>query len=123
MSHYGISAVHWNVNLGEVDEVQFHEIVHDPKGTFAVSRGEPTWCSDVVSLIHRGNTIWVLVSVAPAGSYKNTDHIRIGVKQGGRQYLYSCTRDGTPTPAFSDLPRYQRADDLPPPELDRQPTV
>jgi hypothetical protein len=116
MSHYGISAIHWNVNLGEIDEVQLHRIVQqDHKGTFAVSHGEPAWCSDVVSIIQGGDTVWVIVSVAPSGRYKNTDHVRINVKHGGHLYLYSCWRDGTPTSSLMDLPRYQKADDPPPP--------
>jgi hypothetical protein len=111
MGHYGISAIHWNANLVAIDEVRLHKIVRrDHPGEFAVSHGEPAWSSDVMNLIRGGNTVWVIVSVGP-GSYKNTDHVRINVKAGGRGYLYSCTADGTPTSALTDLPRYQRADD------------
>jgi len=110
MSHYGISAIHWNVNLAAIDEVRLHKLVRDGDGAFAISHAEPAWSSDVMNLIRGGATVWVMVSVGP-GSYKNTDHVRINVKQGGRGYLYSCTADGTPTPALTDLPRYQRSDD------------
>ena len=27
MNHYGISAIHWNDNLGEIDEVLLHKFV------------------------------------------------------------------------------------------------
>ena len=112
MSQYGISAIHWNANLAAIDEVQLHKIVRgDRQGEFAVSHGEPTWSSDVMNLIRGGDTVWVIVSVGP-GTYKNTDHVRINVKQGGRGYLYSCTSDGTTTSALIDLPRYQRSDDV-----------
>ena len=111
MSHYGISAIHWNAHLDTIDEVRLHRIVRgDHPGAFAVSHAEPAWSSDVMNLIRGGDTIWILVSVGP-GSYKNTDHVRINVKQGGRGYLYSCAADGTPTSALTDLPRYQRSDD------------
>ena len=112
MSHYGISAIHWNVNLGEIDEVRLHEIIRDQNGAHAVTHAELAWCSDVISLIHRGNKVWVFVSVPPADSFKNTDHVRIGVNQHGHQYLYSCTRNGTQTSALTDLPRFQRPEDL-----------
>ena len=120
MSHYGISAIHWNANLGEIDEVQLHKIVRqDHKDTYAVSHSVPTWCSDVISLIHGGATVWVMVSVAPPGSYKNTEYVRINVRRGGQEYLYSCTKDGTPTSTLTDLPRYQKPDDLSTPDVRR----
>ncbi len=113
MNHYGITAVHWNLNLAEIDEVQLHKIVrNDPKGTFLLSHGEPTWCSDVVELIRGGNTVWVMVPDGH-GHHMNTEHVRINVKPGGHQYLYSCTKDGTPTSTLTDLPRYQAPDDPP----------
>jgi hypothetical protein len=119
VSHYGISAIHWNENLGEIDDVLLHEFVHDQKGSFAISHGKPTWCSDVLSLIYGGNTIWILVSV-DSRRYKNTDLVRLNVKQGRRQYLYSCTDDGSPTSSLMELPRYRRPDDLPTVEADRE---
>ena len=113
MNHYGITAVHWNLNLAEIDEVQLHKIVrNDPKGTFLLSHGEPTWCSDVVELIRGGNTVWVMVPDGH-GHHVNTEHVRINVKPGGHQYLYSCTKDGKPTSTLTDLPRYQAPDDPP----------
>ena len=57
--------------------------------------------------------VWVMRS-AGLHNYKNTDHVRINVKRGRQAYLYSCTRSGTPTTALTDLPRYERQDDLPP---------
>ena len=111
MSHYGISAIHWNVHLAAIDEVQLHKLVRGRDGAFAISHAEPAWSSDVMNLIRGGDTVWVMVSVGP-GSYKNTDRVRINVKQGGRGYLYSCTGDGTPTTALTELPHYERPDDL-----------
>ena len=110
MSHYGISAVHWNADLAVIDEVRLHKLVRVRDGPFAISHAEPAWSSDVMNLIRGGDTVWVMVSVGP-GSYKNTDHVRINVKQGGRGYLYSCSSDGTPTAALEELPRYERPDD------------
>ena len=113
MSHYGISAIHWNANLDAVDEVQLHKFVQQgDKGTVAISHGEPAQASDVMKLIRGGDTVWVMVSVGPS-KHKNTDYVRINVKQGGHEYLYSCTNDGTPTSALTDLPRRQRPDDPP----------
>ena len=112
MNHYGISAIHWNENLGEIDEVLLHKFV-EHEGTFVLKHGEPAWCSDVVSLIRGGDRVWVMLS-AGRHNYKNTDHVRINVKRGRQAYLYSCTRSGTPTTALTDLPRYERQDDLPP---------
>jgi hypothetical protein len=111
MSHYGISAIHWNVHLDAIDEVRLHKLVRNRDGGFAISHAEPAWASDVMNLIRAGDTVWVMVAMGP-GSYKNTDHVRINVKQGGRGYLYSCTSDGAPTAALTELPRYQRSDDL-----------
>ena len=112
MSHYGISAIHWNESLGAIDEVLLHKFV-EHEGTFVLKHGEPAWCSDVVSLIRDGGMVWVMLS-AGRHNYKNTDHVRINVKRGRQAYLYSCTRSGTPTTALTDLPRYERQDDLPP---------
>ena len=119
MSHYGISAIHWNVNLGEIDEVRLHKIRRDHKGSIAVSHGKPTWCTEVINLIRLGDTIWILVAAAPIGSYRNTDHVRINVSERGKGNLYSCTKDGTSTPSLRDLPRYERQDELPPPNARR----
>lgn len=119
MNHYGISAIHWNDNLGEIDEVMLHQFVRlEREDTIVLRHGEPTWCSDVVGLIRGGATVWVMHSIGPE-SYQNTDHVGVKVKRGQQSYLYSCTRDGTPTPALMQLPRYQRPDDPPPdvPEL------
>jgi hypothetical protein len=110
MSHYGIIATHWNVNLGEIDEVQLHKVVQRGQGKFALAPGELAWCSDVASLIDGGDTVWVIVSDG-LGKYKNTDHVRVNTRDGGRRSLYSCTKDGTPTSALTDLPRYIRPDD------------
>ncbi len=112
MNRYGISAIHWNENLGEIDEVLLHKLV-EHEGTFVLKHGEPACCSDVVSLIRGGDMVWVMLSAGPH-NYKNTDHVRINVKRGRQAYLYSCTRSGTPTTALTDLPRYERQDDLPP---------
>jgi hypothetical protein len=113
MNHYGISAIHWNANLGDIDEVLLHKFVqHEPAGAPIIGRGEPTWCSDVVSLIRGGDAVWVLRSVG-AGRYKNTDHVGVNVRRGRQAYLYSCMKDGSPTTALADLPRYQKPDDLP----------
>ena len=118
MDHYGISAIHWNENLGEIDEVLLHKFVrHEDDGTLVLRRGEPMWCSDVVSLIRGGDTVWIMQSLGP-DRYMNTDHVGINVKRGQQSYLYSCTRNGTPTGALMDLPRYQKPDDPPPEEPD-----
>ena len=114
MNHYGISAIHWNANIGEIDEVLLHRLVrNETKGTFVLKHGEPVWCSDVVRLIRGGDMVWVMLA-AGRDSYKNTDHVGINVKRGQQAYLYSCTKDGTPTTALTDLPRYEKPDDLPP---------
>jgi hypothetical protein len=115
MNHYGISAIHWNVNLGDIDEVQLHKFVRQEReGMFALAHGEPVWCADVISLIRGGDTVWVVVA-AGRGSYRNTDRVGINVKRGRREYLYSHTEDGTPTSALNDLPRYRSPDDPPDP--------
>ena len=114
MDHYGISAIHWNANLGEIDEVLLHKFVrHERESTFVLTHGEPTWCSDVVTLIRSGDMVWVTMSVGQ-GNYRNTDHVGVNVKRGQQAYLYSCTKDGTPTAALAELPRYQKPDDAPP---------
>ena len=114
MSHYGISAIHWNANLGEIDEVLLHKFVrHEPDGAPVLKHGEPTWCSDVVSLIRGGDMVWVLRS-ADGGRYKNTDHVGVNAKRGRQDYLCSCMKDGTPTTALADLPRYQKPEGLSP---------
>ncbi|MEO8677220.1 MAG: hypothetical protein ABI569_16710 [Casimicrobiaceae bacterium] len=114
MHHYGISAIHWNANLDDFDEVMLHKFVrHEHVGAFAIKGGEPTWCADVVGLIRGGDMVWVLVSVG-GDRYQNTDHVGVNVKRGQRAYLYSCRRDGTPTDALARLPRYWSADDAPP---------
>jgi hypothetical protein len=113
MDHYGISAIHWNANLGEIDEVLLHKLVrHEREGAFVLKRGEPAWCSDVVRLIRGGDMVWIM-QVVGRDSYKNTDHVGINVRRGQQAYLYSCTKNGTPTTALSDLPRYQKPDDPP----------
>ena len=50
--------------------------------------------------------VWV-VQAAGRDSYKNTDHVGINAKRSQQASLYSCTKDGTPTTALTDLPRYQ----------------
>jgi len=113
MNHYGISAIHWNANLGEIDEVHLHKVVRQEReGVFALRRGEPAWCADVASLIRGGDTVWVMMA-AGRGSYKNTDRVGINVKLGRHEYLYSHMKDGTPTTALTDLPRYDRLEDPP----------
>jgi len=113
MAYYGISAIHWNVNLGDIDEVLLRKIVREWRaGVFKLSHGEPAWCSDVVRLIRDGDKVWVIASDGQ-GKYTNTDRVRVNVKSDGREYLYSCTKDGTPTSALTDLPRYLRTDDPP----------
>ena len=114
MNHYGISAIHWNANLGELDEVMLHKFVrHERDGSVVIKHGEPAPCTDVVGLIRGGDMVWVLLAVAPR-SYKNTDRVGVNVKRGRSAYLYSCTMDGTPTPALAELPRYQKPDEPPP---------
>ena len=114
MNHYGISAIHWNAILSDIDEVLLHKFVrHEHDGAPIIERGESTSCSDVVSLMRGGDTVWVLRSVG-GGRYKNTDHVGVNAKRGRQPYLYSCMRDGTPTTALFDLPRYQKPDDLSP---------
>ncbi len=113
MNHYGISAIHWNAKLGEVDEVLLHKFARNERqGTFVLKHGERARCSDVVNLIRGGDMVWIVQAVGGA-SYKNTDHVGINVKRSQRAYLYSCTKDGTPTTALDDLPRYQTLDDPP----------
>ena len=114
MHHFGISAIHWNANLDEIDEVMLHKFVrHDHEGAFVIKSGEPTWSADVVRLIRGGDMVWVLASVG-GDRYQNTDHVGVNVKRGQRAYLYSCRKDGTPTDALNRLPRYQSAEDPPP---------
>jgi hypothetical protein len=113
MTYYGISAIHWNANLGDIDEVLLRKIVRQwREGVFKVSHGEPAWCSDVIRLIRDGDKVWVIATDGH-GKYTNTDRVRINVKPDGRECLYSCTKDGTPTSALTDLPRYLRTDDPP----------
>ena len=124
MNHYGISAIHWNAILSDIDEVLLHKFVRpEPDGAPIIERGERTSCSDVVSLMRAGDTVWVLRS-AGGGRYKNTDHVGVNAKRGRQTDLYSCMRDGTPTTALADLPRYQKPEDLPPkpPGVDRPDT-
>jgi hypothetical protein len=110
MSHYGISATHWNVNLGEIDEVQLHKVVQQGQGVFALSHGELAWCADIAGLIDGGHKVWVIVSDG-RGKYRNTDRIGVKTKDGGRRCLYSRGQDGMPSSALADLPRYLRPDD------------
>ena len=110
MHHYGISAIHWNMNLGEIDQVLLHKVVRERNGTVALGHGERAWCEDVARLIRGGDKVWVMQS-AGRDSYKNTDHVGINVKRGRHARLYSHTKDGTPTAALTDLPRYDRQDD------------
>ena len=114
MNHYGISEIHWNENLGEIDEVLLHRLGrHEREGTFVFEPGEPTSCSDVVRRIRGGDMVWVMRD-AGQGRYMNTDHVGINAKRGRQAYLYSCTKDGTPTPALTSLRRYQKPEDAPP---------
>lgn len=113
MSHYGISAIHWNAALGAIDEVRLHRIVRgDRAGEFKLAPGEPAWCSDVVALIQAGHTVWVVAGDG-RGKHVNTAHVRFDVGAGGHMDLYSCARDGTRTSALRDLPRYERPEDSP----------
>ena len=112
MSHYGISAIHWNARRREIDEVVLHQVVQQEReGIFALRQGKPASYADVANLIAGGDTVWVVVTEGP-GTYKNTDHV--GIKRGQHEHLYSYTKDGTPTPALIDLPRYRLPDDPPP---------
>jgi len=114
MHHYGISAIHWNSNLDEIDEVMLHKFVrHDHEGAFVIKSGAPTWIADVVQLIRGGDIVWVLVSVG-GDRYQNADHVGVNVKRAQHAYLYSCRRDGTPTDTLARLPRYHSAEDPPP---------
>jgi len=111
MNYYGVSAIHWNANLGEIDEVQLRKIVRQwREGEFKLSHAEPAWCSEVIDFIRGGDKVWVVVSDRP-GKYKNTDRVRVNVTDDGRAYLFSCTKDGTPTSALNNLPRYLKPDD------------
>ena len=81
MNHYGISAIHWNAKLGEVDEVLLHKFARNERqGTFVLKHGERARCSDVVNLIRGGDMVWIVQAVGGA-SYKNTDHVGINVKR------------------------------------------
>ena len=112
MNHYGISAIHWNAHIGEIDEVMLHKFVQQKgKGAIVIEHGKPAWCADVAKLIHGGDTVWVMVTDG-RGHYQNTDHV--GVKRDQRERLYSCTKDGTATSALIELPRYRAPDDPPP---------
>ena len=116
MHHYGISAIHWNMNLGEIDQVLLHKVVRNERnGAIALGHGERAWCEDVARLIRGGDKVWVMQS-AGRDSYRNTDHVGINVKRGQQAFLYSCTKDGAPTTALTDLPHYVRPDD-PTPKL------
>ena len=114
MSHYGISAIHWNANLAEVDEVQLHKVVErEGGGALALRHAEPAWCADVVDLIRDGHTVWVMVAAHRRGSFRNTDRVGINRKRNEREFLYSYADDGTPTLALLGLPRYQKPEDAP----------
>jgi hypothetical protein len=44
MNHYGISAIHWDMILGEIDQVLLHKVVrHDHDDMFALTHGERVW--------------------------------------------------------------------------------
>ena len=124
MDHYGISAIHWNTDLGEIDQVLLHKVERDERNRFALGRAERVLSEDVVRLIRGGDKVWVMQS-AGRDSYKNTDHVGINVKRGRRPYLYSYMKDGTPTTALTDLPRYDRQDDSRGPAIwtDTQPSI
>jgi hypothetical protein len=114
MSHYGVSAIHWNTNLAEIDEVHLHKVVERAGGgALALRHAEPVWCADVVDLIRDGHTVWVMVATGRRGSYRNTDRVGINRKPEGREFLYSYADDGTPTLALLELPRYQLPGDAP----------
>jgi hypothetical protein len=109
MNHYGISAIHWDMILGEIDQVLLHKVVRDERnGMISLRHGERVWSEDVARLIRGGDKVWVMQS-AGRDRYRNTDHV--GVRRGRRAYLYSHKKDGTPTNALTDLPRYERPDD------------
>ncbi len=114
MSHYGISAIHWNAALDDIDEVRLRKVVRqEPEGGFAITHGERLVCADVANLIRSGDTVWVMVD-AGLGRYRNTDRVGVGTKPSGHEHLFSCTEDDTPTTALTDLPRYRKRDDPPP---------
>jgi hypothetical protein len=110
MSHYGITATHWNVSLGEIDEVELRKVVQRGADKFGLAPAELVWCFDVANLIDAGHTVWVITSNGQ-GRYRNTDRIRVDIEDDGRKSLYSYAEDGTSTSALSDLPRYIRPDD------------
>ncbi len=113
MNHYGISAIHWNADLGEIDQVLLHRLARrEREGTFVFEPGEPTSSYDVVRRIRCGDVVWVMRD-AGQGRYINTDHVGINAKRGRQVYLYSCTKDGTPTAALTDLPHYPKPHDAP----------
>ena len=113
MSHYGISAIHWNSALADVDEVRLHKFVRQGSdGSVALKHGRPAWCTDVAKLIRNGHTVWVMVSDG-RGSYLNTDRVRVRVNFAQRDRLYSCSKNGTPNAALIELPRYSVLDDPP----------
>jgi hypothetical protein len=112
MSHYGITAIHWNADINDIDEVQLHKVVRQAGDNgYALRRGERVACADVAKLIHGGDTVWVMVD-AGLGRYRNTD--RVGTKdQLGHAHLFSCAQDDSLTSLLITLPRYRKVDDLP----------
>ena len=113
MNHYGISAIHWNPQRREIDEVQLHRVVpQEREGVFAIAHGIPASYAAVAGLIRGGDTVWVMVAAGP-GNYKNTDRVGINIKRGRHEHLYSYAKEGTPTSALIDLPRYRLPDDPP----------
>jgi hypothetical protein len=66
MNHYGISAIHWNAQRREIDEVLLHNVVQrEREGTFALAHGKPAAYADVANLIAGGDTVWVMVTERP----------------------------------------------------------
>jgi hypothetical protein len=111
MNHYGISAIHWNADLGEVDEVLLHKLVwHEHKRMFAFEPGEPTTCSDVVRHSWRRNGLGKLRT--PVGAATRTRITSVSTSRDRQAYLTVAIHGRTPTPALTDLPRYP-ADDPP----------
>ena len=115
MSHFGITAIHWNARRREVDEVLLHTVVRkETAGSFALRHGKTASAVDVAKLIASGDTVWVMTPEGPH-RYKNTS--RVGLRRGEHERLYSYADDGKTTSALVDLPRYRLADDPPPKEF------
>ena len=76
MNHYGISAIHWNAQRREIDEVLLHNVVQrECEGTFALAHGKPAAYADVANLIAGGDTV---AAVTAAGVAEKVTHLSTG---------------------------------------------